>query len=250
MTASRKLESREHRLDARELQRAVAVLEAPARKPAPSAWRRRAPGTRATGAAARRAPSPSRRTTHRTPPLSFAAEPGAANRPGPAGVSVVVGQLPTWHVPSLAGSGDQQCALAVSSTACSAVAWVARTGRRIVVVEDDLLERVPEDLVVGAALVAEADRQERRQRLSDAELCGDRLLLGLDARPAGRPAASPVRTGKKATACSVAACAPAGAGTRSAPCAPSGFGAHFGIARPASTGMNARPFGPPGRGRR
>ena len=104
------------------------------------------------------------------------------------------------------------------------------------------------DLVVLAALVAEADRQQRRQGVCGAGLGGDGISSAC-VPAAAPPGARRSTTGKNATSLERDAWVGRVEEMAITSLAPSGSGAVFGMASPAMTGMKARPFGPAGTGK-
>ena len=113
---------------------------------------------------------------------------------------------------------------------------------RVLSLDDDLGKCVPEDLAVGAALIAEANGEQRRQRIAGAG-------LGSDGPGDRSPGSSAEITGKNETALSVVDCVSAESKCLISSLAPSGLAAVVGMPRPATTGMNALPSGPDGTGK-
>ncbi len=203
----------------------------------PSARRRRRRGSRAWAGSA---------STADPANVAAAAEPALLARlPSPP--------RPELVRPDLAGPGARRIGLPARRSrrvehVLELLALVVQDLVDVLLVDHDPRERVGEDAVVVAALT-------RRGRPAGATPSAsfDRCCVFTAAAIASRPGPTCFESrwpDDREEACDLRQPSPAGRrrrGTRSAAFAPAAFGAVFGIARPASTGRYARPFGPGGR---
>ena len=210
-----------------------------ARRPAPSATRRRGRGRRRWGGSASRADPPTARLRRRASPRVRPSSSARRSRPHVV-LCDLARRLPARRIGRPAGGARLVHDLVLQ------LALLVEDGLDVLAVAHDPRERVAVDLVEVAALGAEPDREQRLDGVL-------RLLLLARRPPRPQPGRDllrepPADDREEPDSERICACAPSVEQVADQRLGAAAFGAFFGIASPTSTGMYAGPSGPVGTG--